>query len=176
MHHISVVNGRINKEISQFTTLQLKMLWPCSPSTYGQDALISKIDIKAAFHLIPVPAADWAHLGICWQGQFYVDTCLPFGLRSAPAPSTTTLRHSTGSWPTTMAQLLHYQDDFPLVDPPGQGTCLEAMSRMPIMCDLLGFPVASEKLEGPTTALTFLGIVLDTSARQLGLPQTRWRS
>ena len=54
-------------------------------SQYGQDALMAKIDLKAAFRLIPVQAADWVHLGICWRGQFYVDTCLPFGLRSAPA-------------------------------------------------------------------------------------------
>ncbi|KAL5481226.1 hypothetical protein EMCRGX_G021350 [Ephydatia muelleri] len=44
------------------------------------------------------------------------------------------------------------------------------MSRMLTVCDQLGIPVASEKLEGPTTALTFLGIVLDTSAQQLRLP------
>ena len=41
-------------------------------SQYGQYALMAKIDLKAAFRLIPVQAAD-------------VDTCLPFGLRSAPA-------------------------------------------------------------------------------------------
>ena len=35
---------------------------------------------------------------------------------------------------------------------------------------LLGIPVTSEKLEGPTTTLTFLGIVLNTSAQQLYLP------
>ena len=39
-----------------------------------------------------------------------------------------------------------------------------------MVCDHLGIPVASEKLEGPTTGLTFLGIVLDTSAKQLRLP------
>eukprot|EP00731_Ephydatia_muelleri_P007101 Em0003g1349a len=89
-----------------------------------------------------------------------------------PLPSlTTTLRHSTGSWPTNYgAQLLHYLDDFLLVGPPGKDTCQEAMSRMLTVCDQLGIPVASEKLEGPTTALTFLGIVLDTSAQQLRLP------
>ena len=42
-------------------------------SQYGQDALMAKIDLKAAFRLIPVQAADWVHLGICWRGQFYVD-------------------------------------------------------------------------------------------------------
>eukprot|EP00731_Ephydatia_muelleri_P032887 Em0024g431a len=138
---------------------------------YGQDALMAKIDLKAAFRLIPVQAADWVHLGICWRGQFYVDTCLPFGLRSAPA----LFNHYAEALDWIMAnnygaQLLHYLDDFLLVGPPGKDTCQEAMSRMLTVCDQLGIPVASEKLEGPTTALTFLGIVLDTSAQQLRLP------
>ena len=140
-------------------------------SQYGQDALMAKIDLKAAFRLIPVQAADWVHLGICWRGQFYVDTCLPFGLRSAPA----LFNHYAEALDWIMAnnygaQLLHYLDDFLLVGPPGKDTCQEAMSRMLTVCDQLGIPVASEKLEGPTTALTFLGIVLNTSAQQLRLP------
>ncbi|KAL5506051.1 hypothetical protein EMCRGX_G007617 [Ephydatia muelleri] len=114
-------------------------------------------------------------MGICWRGQFYVDTCLPFGLRSAPA----LFNHFAEALDWIMAnnygaQLLHYLDDFLLVGPPGKDTCQEAMSRMLTVCDQLGIPVASpvasEKLEGPTTALTFLGIVLDTSAQQLRLP------
>ncbi|KAL5516658.1 hypothetical protein EMCRGX_G002048 [Ephydatia muelleri] len=75
-------------------------------------------------------------------------------------------------------QLLHYLDDFLLVGPPGKDTCPEAMSRVLLVCDLLGIPVDSEKLEGPTTTLTFLGIVLDTSEQQLCLHrdklQLRW--
>ena len=97
-----------------------------------------------------------------------MDTCLPFGLRSAPA----LLNHYAEALHWIMAnrhgaQLLHYLDDFLLVCPPGRDTCQEAMSRMLMVCDHLGIPVASEKLEGP---LTFLGIVRDTSAKQLRLP------
>ncbi|KAL5517936.1 hypothetical protein EMCRGX_G003583 [Ephydatia muelleri] len=144
---------------------------PWAFDEYGQDALMATIDLKAAFRLIPVQAADWVHLGICWRGQFYVDACLPFGLRSAPA----LFNHYAEALDWIMAnnygaQLLHYLDDFLLVGPPGKDTCQEAMSRMLTVCDQLGIPVASEKLEGPTTALTFLGIVLDTSAQQLRLP------
>ena len=50
----------------------------------GPGALMSKIDLKNAFHLIPVRPEDWNLLGICWHNKFFVDTCLPFGLRSAP--------------------------------------------------------------------------------------------
>ena len=45
---------------------------------------LSKIDLKDTFRLIPVGPEDWNLLGIQWHQRFYVDTCLPFGLRSAP--------------------------------------------------------------------------------------------
>ena len=50
----------------------------------GPGALMSKIDLKNAFHLIPVRPQDWNLLGIYWRQQFFVDTCLPLGLRSGP--------------------------------------------------------------------------------------------
>ena len=50
----------------------------------GKGALMAKIDLKSAFRMIPVHSADCDFLGMHWQGQYYVDTCLPFGLHSAP--------------------------------------------------------------------------------------------
>lgn len=39
--------------------------------TLGKGALMANLDLKAAFRMVPVHA-------------YYFDTCLPFGLRSAP--------------------------------------------------------------------------------------------
>ena len=50
----------------------------------GKGALMAKTDLKSAFRMIPVHRADWYLLGMHWRGQYYMDTCLPFGLRSAP--------------------------------------------------------------------------------------------
>ncbi len=41
------------------------------------------------------------------------------------------------------------------------------------MLDRLGFPVAMEKLEGPSTKLTFLGFEIDTVAMEVRLPQAK---
>ena len=80
----------------------------------GPGALMSKIDLKNAFRLIPVRPEDWNLLGICWRQQFFIDTCLPFGLRSAPYLFNQLsiaihwiLHHSYG-----VQHLLHYLDDF----------------------------------------------------------------
>jgi len=49
----------------------------------GRGAQMGKVDLKSAFQMVPVHPADWELLGMCWDGQYYVDTCLPFGLWSA---------------------------------------------------------------------------------------------
>jgi len=45
---------------------------------------MSKLDIKAAFQNIPVNPSDWELLGMKWQGLYFFDMVLPFGLGSAP--------------------------------------------------------------------------------------------
>ena len=53
---------------------------------YGQKALMAKLDIKHAFRLCPVRLEDRELLGIHWQGKFYIDLRLPFGLTILPLP------------------------------------------------------------------------------------------
>ena len=42
-------------------------------------------DILLAFWLFPVHPQDWELLGMKWEGKYYFDKVLPFGLRSAPS-------------------------------------------------------------------------------------------
>ena len=45
---------------------------------------MAKMDIKIAFRVVPVHPDDRMLLGMMWDGHYYVDGVLPFGLRSAP--------------------------------------------------------------------------------------------
>ena len=49
----------------------------------GQGALLAKLDIKSAFRICPVHPEDWHLLGFTFCGLYFVDLCLPFGLRSS---------------------------------------------------------------------------------------------
>ena len=44
--------------------------------TTGPGTLLTKIDIKNAFQLLPVHPADHHILAMKWNGQLYIDTCL----------------------------------------------------------------------------------------------------
>ena len=50
----------------------------------GRGALLAKIDIESTFRNIPVHPNDRHLLRMRWCNQLYIDTILPFGLRSAP--------------------------------------------------------------------------------------------
>ena len=50
---------------------------------FGVGAQLAKVDIKRAYRNIPVHPEDRWMLGMRWEGGLFIDTVLPFGLRSA---------------------------------------------------------------------------------------------
>ena len=46
--------------------------------------------------------------------------------------------------------------------PAGSNVCQHNLDILMQTCNKLGFPLAKDKLEGPSTSIMFLGIVIDT--------------
>ena len=69
--------------------------------------------------------------------------------------------------------LLHYLDDFLTAGPAYSNTCHHNLSAMKSLCQAIGAPIKEEKVEGPTTRLTFLGIVLDTVSMEASISVER---
>ena len=135
----------------------------------GQGTLLAKVDIKSAFRLLPVHPADRHLLAMRWDQHIFIDTCLPFGLRSAP-------KLFNVSWILEQQQVtpvLHYLDDFLMMGPLQSPTCSNHLSEIKDICSTLGIPLALEKVEGPSDCLTFLGITLDSQSMQACLPDDK---
>lgn len=144
-------------------------------SSLGPGARMAKVDLKSAFRIIPVRKEDWELLGIRWRSRYYVDTCLPFGLRSAPYLFNQfadalewILRSNYG-----LKWVIHYLDDYLILGPPNSDLCRQFLQDFLSVCSVLGIPVAMEKVEGPLTILTFLGLELDSGMQQIRLTQGR---
>ena len=141
---------------------------------FGPHTLLAKVDIKSAFRLLPIHLADRNLLAMKWDNKIYIDSCLPFGLRSAPklfnilADLLCCIAQQHG-----ISQPLHYLDDFLLIGPPHSPACQQNLNTFIQLCTNLGVPLASEKIEGPSTSLTFLGITLDTANMEIRLPQDK---
>jgi len=109
-----------------------------------------------------------------WNGEVFIHTCLPFGLRSAPKLFNILADHI--EWIAEISNvsfLVHYLDNFLTMvpPPPVSPTCLNNLDTLIQICDYLAVPLALEKVEGPATTLPFLGIVLDTVKMEARLPE-----
>ena len=135
----------------------------------GTVALLSKIDLKHAFRLIPVQQSDWNLLGIHGRDRYYIDTCLPFGRRSAPLINLPTL--FTGYYINSMGFVIRYTTwtIFSLQALPIPTHAIKTC----LTCCLFATELAHEKVEGPTTRLIFLGIVLNTITMEASISTKR---
>ena len=136
----------------------------------GKGTLLAKIDLLNAYRVIPVHPDDHPLLAVRWGQGTFIDTALPFGLRSAPkifSAFADALAWVLGS--KGIKWQLHYLDDFLFCGPPDSSVCAVVLEQALETCADLGVPVAMHKTEGPSTRLTFLGIQIDTEDMSLSL-------
>ena len=60
-----------------------------------------------------------------------------------------------------------------LVGPPDSPACQRDLEIFTQVCKELGVPLATEKVEGLSTSLTFLGILIDTHNMEIRLPEDK---
>ena len=140
----------------------------------GPGTLLLKVDLRSAYRIVPVHPLDRHLLGICWEDQVYIDQALPFGLRSAPILFTAVA--DALAWALMRAGItiqMHYLDDFLFFFPPSSGSGIALLSQVMGVFNTLGVPVAEDKIEGPATVVTFLGIQIDTSRFELRLTEEK---
>ena len=136
-----------------------------------------KIDIESAYRCIPVRPADWSLQGMQWQGKFYFDIVMQFGLASATA---------IFEWYSSAAEYIakrtqsieftaHYVDDFITVHAHEAG-CKINLDRLVALFKILGLPMAVEKIEGPFTIMVFLGILINTINMTMSLDAERLKA
>ena len=103
-----------------------------------------------------------------WSNSLYIDTCLPFALRSAP--KLFNILADLLSWTIHIKGVsfcIHYLDDFLTV---GLDPCKTNLAIIKTTFKELGDPLAEEKIEGTATSLPFLGILFDSQKMKACLP------
>ena len=128
-----------------------------------------KRDLKSAFRHIPVSPADYWLLIFEWQGKFYMDLFLPFGLRTAPRIFNLFSEALHWVFETCFCwNLTHYLDDFLFVFPPG--TNVDGLfTQYDTVLATFGLSPAPEKdMNGQV--VTHLGFELDSNAMEVRLP------
>jgi len=132
----------------------------------GYGILMAKIDVQQAYRNVPIRPDDRWLLWMKWEGKIYIDTAIPFGLRSAPKIFTALT--DAVEW---MLQkrgdkfIILYLNDFLLVRGTEYTACAAQLQIVLDTFEELGLPVARNKLEGPAQQLTFL--LLDSNGGQI---------
>ena len=131
---------------------------------------------KVPTALFPYTPNDRYLLGMQWQGNYFVDMALPFGLRSAPYIffSVADLAEWVLKKQYDVSFLLHYLDDFHTLGPPNSQTCQRNLDTCIQQFQDWAIPLHPDKLEGPFTFLTVLGIELNSLLLQARLSQEKF--
>ena len=158
IHHLShpaklSVNDNIPQEAAQLKYTSLNEIYQLVVDA-GRGCIIIKKDVKDAFRNIPVaPQHQWL-LGFEWQGHYYKETCLPFGL--ATAPFLFNLFAEALHWMMesylSLDKIRHYLDDFIIITPPNTSTGGVHKSYKELT-DLLGVPRNDSKDAEGTTVI-----------------------
>lgn len=163
----ATVNDGIPKDVSSVQYMSLDDIID-GIMTYGRGTLMAKFDIESAYRIVPVHLDDRFPLGI--------DLALPFGLRSAQYifSAVADLLEWMVRRNYHVAFLKHYLDDFHTLGPPDSPQCDQNLATCIKLLSDWGVPLHPDKFEGPSTALTVLGIELDSLALQARLPKEKF--
>ena len=124
---------------------------------------MAKVDVEQAYRNISVHWEDRWLLGMEWEGVRFMDTTLPFGLRSVPkifSAVADALEWIFMDEGVTFS--LHFIDDFLSMGRASTGQCRRNLCIIRAVSKGNGTALKEVKIVGPTTCLEFLGIELDT--------------
>ena len=119
----------------------------------GKGALMAKVDVEAAYRLVPIHPDDRPLLAIRWHDETFCDGRLPFGLRSAPKIFNTVA--DALEWHVRrlgVSLIYHYLDDFIVLGPPGSSQCqrdLELLEEGQCRRGQLGYTAVQWCVLGP---------------------------
>ena len=139
-------------------------------SQLGPDALLAKIDIAHAYRNVPVHPSDRRLPAMQWDGSIFIDTVL----RSAPKIFSALA--NTLEWifrHNEVSHVLHYLDNFFTAGTAHSSQCKSNLDKIIQLCEKLGFPLAADKIEGPSSQFVFLGILLDSHNMEMRLPELK---
>ena len=99
---------------------------------------------------------------------------LSFGLHSAPKLFTAVADGLAWAMACREVQdFPHYLDDFFSWVPPSSSVAAEALRVTIPFCSELGLSAALDKVAGPSTFITFLGIMIDSLKQEIRLPEAK---
>ena len=141
----------------------------------GSNVEIGKKDIKSAFRLLKIYPGDFDLLGFKLNEYYFIDKSLPMGYSESNClfEKFSTFIQWAVMNESNSDNLDHYLDDFLFAGKSNTEDCKNLMNSFDRVCCRLGVPIAHEKTEGPTTKLSYLGLLIDTEKMLIQIPEDK---
>ena len=138
----------------------------------GSGCLMYKLDLSRGYRQLRLDPLDWPLMSIQHQGQYYMDMCPPFGLRTAALMMERT---------TMAVSYIHgmygfltrpYIDDFGGAEQ-GYELAGDAMCTLQDIMTTVGLELAPHKTCPPSTSMVWLGILFDSEHMIMSIPDDK---
>ena len=172
----SGVNSAIPKEEATVQYTKFDDVVECCLKV-GMHAYLTKTDIKSAFRNIPIAPRDHKFISFRFQGCYFVDKCLPFGLTTSCKifEQVATALEAIARARLMNQSLDHYLDDF-IGCSSGRNPTNHAINTLIQVCESVGMPIARDKTVWATQVIKFLGLLLDTLQQRIFIPDHKVQS
>lgn len=138
-----------------------------------KDCYLGVVDISKAYRSVHIYPPHRQYHGFEWEGNWYVDNRLSFGLRCAPYIFTclsdfvvrTMTRYGFPNCTNYIDDFLCYGND--------RDECTRCQDFMVRLLNYLGFDVSISKLVRPSQIVTYLGVTINTCMMEFSLPQEK---
>lgn len=138
-----------------------------------RETFMSSLDLKNAYHLIPIIEQHRKYLRFCFNGKLYQYNCLPFGLSSAPLVFTKMLKPIVSLLRSRNLMSVVYLDDFLLLGD-SYTNCENNVKNTVTLLEKLGFLINYKKSKlVPSTEIKYLGFLFNSLSMTISLPKEK---
>ena len=144
-------------------------------ASLGVGCLVAKADIESAYRIIPIHPDSVHLLGFTWEGMFYYDRCLPFGLSVSCRifEAFSSAIHWILEHCFRVPKITHILDDFMFFGSPNSHVCSSSLLSFLTLAEEAGIPIKTPKTCLPSTLTVLYGIEVDSAAMEARLPRDK---
>jgi hypothetical protein len=138
-------------------------------ATYGRGSYMWTMDLRRAFRQIRIDPLDWPLICIRWQGAYFIDISVAFGVRHGAAFSQRLSQAVCDILGEENILTIPYIDDF-VGGQPSLQQAVAAYDRSLQLFQELGLDLNPKKCVAPTTKLIWIGVTFDSVAMTMCIP------
>lgn len=141
----------------------------CELKRIGNGAYMSSTDVSRAYKNFRSDPLDWPLLAFKWRDSFYCDVSMPFGARASSCHMQRVANAITRMLMEMDVVAKMYIDDLILISPTREKAVRDLQVAQKLLSDL-GLPEAPDKVQAPSTRVTWLGVVIDSVSMSISVP------